>query len=617
VSPWFSRLPIHRKLMMVALVVTTAALLIATVGLVIVDAYRLRTAAIEEAIVTAQVMAENTAATVAFDDPETAAETLSTLRAAPNVRRACLYKADRSLFAAFTQAPGLSCPPVQPAGAPEGMVSSTAPVMLNQRALGMVYVERDLDDLRAGVLAGAATGFLLLVLAAVTASLLAYRLHRFVSEPITQLAAVARGIRPDPRGAPLPTIAAGNDEIGDLVRAFTDMLRRVQDASAEREQLLTREREASRLKDEFLATVSHELRTPLNAILGWAQILTTTTPGPETTSKALASIARNAKAQTRVIDDLIDVSRIVTGKLHIRLDPVDLRDVVDHAVDVIRATAQTKGIAVTMDLPPSACLVNGDRDRLQQVVWNLLSNAVKFTPPGGRVAVHLHESDHAFEIVVADTGTGISPAFLPHVFDRFRQADGSMTREHGGLGLGLAIVKELTELHGGSVRASSAGPHQGATFTVRLPQLAGLHADAAQPPPPTAEQPLALQGVRVLAVDDNEDAADVLADSLARSGARVRVATSGEAAIREWDLEAADVVICDLAMPVLDGFDVLRAIRQADSRAGRYTPIIALSAHASEEFRRKSHEAGFDRYVAKPCHPDELVQVVSHVLQRV
>ena len=613
---WFTRLPIHRKLVVTALLVTTVALVIASAGLVLVDLWRFRSTALSETEATARVLAENTVAAVTFVDAEAARETLGSVRVRPTIRRACLYLPDGRLFAGFSREPAFACPGGQAAlGAALSGITGVADVIGNARIIGTVYVERDLADLWTRVAVAAGAGLTMLVVAGLAALLLANRLTRTVSGPIAQLAASARAIEPGGRRAAVPAIDAGEDELGDLVRAFAEMLRRVQAATAEREDLLAREREANRLKDEFLAAVSHELRTPLNAITGWIHILTTSEPDAETRAKGLAAIARNAKAQARVIEDLVDVSRIVTGKLTIRFDPVDLRDVVEHAAEAIRSAAEANGLTLRVAVPRAVCLVNGDRERLQQVVWNLLSNAVKFTPPGGAVDVSLTPWGGTFEIAVADTGRGIPPPFLPYVFDRFRQADGSMTREHGGLGLGLAIVKELTELHRGSVRAGSEGPGRGSRFTVRLPALAGFHVP--DPPPAPVDDGGTLAGVEVLAVDDNADALEVLAAALAARGARVRTALGGEEALREWERTPADVLVCDLAMPVVTGFDVLRAVRAADAARGRYTPAIALSAHASEGHRAEAQRAGFAAHVAKPYDAAELVRAISGALGRV
>src|SRR5690606_3170796 len=305
------------------------------------------------------------------------------------------------------------------------------------------------------------------------------------------------------------------------------------------------------------------------------------------------------------------VSRIVTGKLAIRFDPVDLCEIVEHAVEAARAPAAAKGLRLQVDTPRGVCLVNGDRERLQQVLGNLLSNAMKFTPPEGAIAVSLTPAGGMYSLVVADTGIGIPPAFLPHVFDRFRQADGSMTREHGGLGLGLAIVKELVELHGGSVRAESAGPGRGARFIVRLPAPAGFHAEL---PPGGADAGARLDGIAVLAVDDIAEALEGLATALAGHGARVRTVLGGVEAIAAWAREPADVLVCDLAMWAVTGFDVLRAVRAQDAVRGRVTPAIAVSAHASEGHQVEALRAGFAAYVAKPFEAPELVRAIAGAL---
>jgi CheY-like chemotaxis protein/two-component sensor histidine kinase len=313
----------------------------------------------------------------------------------------------------------------------------------------------------------------------------------------------------------------------------------------------------------------------------------------------------------------VDVSRIITGKLNLRFDPVDFRDVVESAVDVVRSAAQAKSIRLRVDVPRKACLVNGDRDRLQQVIWNLLSNAIKFTHHGGAVSLTLRDEDGAFVLEVSDTGIGIPPSFLPHVFERFRQADGSTTREHGGLGLGLAIVKELTEMHGGEVAVRSGGVGQGATFVVRLPQLAGLDLPSRREFRGSRVAQAELQGIQILAVDDNLDSLDVLATSLATRGAHVRVVATGQEAIREWDRQPPDVLLCDLAMPQMNGFDLLNAIRERDRAAGRITPAIALTAHTSEEYQAKTRAAGFEFHVAKPYDVAQLVRTVLTALERV
>jgi signal transduction histidine kinase/ActR/RegA family two-component response regulator len=622
VRHWFARLPVHRKLVVMALVVTTAALATATAGLVAVDLWRFRLTAADDTTALAAVIAENTAAAVLFQDLDEVRQSLATVRVRTSVRRACLYLPDGALFAGFASSHAWACPASLPSTTEWATVAGEAPVTRNGRVIGRVYVEREQADIWTRIAVAVLTGVGMLLLAGAVAIAIAHPLHRSVSAPIAQLAAAARSIRAGDRRPAFPAVKTGLDEVGDLARALSDMFRRVGEATdelhrrdLEREELLAREREASRLKDEFLAAVSHELRTPLNAILGWAQILGSTTVSDETLAKALASIARNARAQTRVIEDLVDVSRIVTGKLNLRFDPIDLREPLEAAIDVIRPTAHARQIHFEAWAPESPCLVNGDRDRLQQVVWNLLSNAVKFTEPGGSVTVVTREIGSAYEIEVTDTGAGIAPAFLPYVFDRFRQADGSTTREHGGLGLGLAIVKELTALHGGSVEATSAGPGSGSTFKVRLPALIGLRADVTV----QAENPVAadaLKGVRVLAVDDNQDALDVLAAALRSAGAEVRTAASGAEALEEWDRQPADILLCDLAMPEMDGFDVLRRIREHEVNGEGPTPALAISAHATAQHLARSRRAGFVHHVTKPYRTADLIRAIKGALPR-
>jgi signal transduction histidine kinase len=379
---WFARLPIHRKLVAVALAVTTVALMLATTGLVLIDVWRFRTTAGREHTSLADVLAATTSAAVYFSDRKAAQTSLATLNTRPSIRRACLYLASGELFASFVRSADLLCPatPVEPRA--WTIVAGRAPVRQGDQTLGYIYVEGDLTELRARVLVAALGGLVMLVLAGGLAFALAYRLHRAISAPIASRAAAARTIGADGQPGQLPKVTAGEDEVGDLVRAFTEMLRRVREANArlvesnerlrrqeaDREQLLAREREASRLKDEFLAAVSHELRTPLTAILGWAQILTTTPSDEEVRARAVASIARNARAQTRAIEDLVDVSRIVSGKLHLQLEPMDFKDAVEAALEVIRPAAQGKQLQLIVTLPATVCLVHGDRDRLQQVV---------------------------------------------------------------------------------------------------------------------------------------------------------------------------------------------------------------------------------------------------------
>ncbi len=416
---------------------------------------------------------------------------------------------------------------------------------------------------------------------------------------------------------------------------------RVRQAAAEREQLLGAERAAraeaervSLMKDEFLATLSHELRTPLNAILGWAQILRSGGGGggglDEHVAEGLDVIERNARVQTQLIEDLLDMSRIVSGKVRLDVQRVDLQDVVKAAVASVRHSADQKGIRLQVVLDPLAGPVRGDPNRLQQCFWNLLSNAIKFTPKGGKVQVGLERVNSHLEVCVTDTGQGIRPEFLPHVFERFRQADASTTRRHGGLGLGLSIVKNLVELHGGKVRAKSAGEGQGATFCIELPvvvvhppddgaarahpRAGGLTGgcagtmDAADHPP--------LGGITVLAVDDEPDARHLIKRVLEDCGARVLLAASAADGLEVVQRERPDMIVSDIGMPDVDGYAFIRQVRALPPDAGGRTPAAALTAFARSEDRTRALRAGYQSHVAKPVEPAELTAVVASLATR-
>jgi PAS domain S-box-containing protein len=379
---------------------------------------------------------------------------------------------------------------------------------------------------------------------------------------------------------------------------------------------------ANRLKDEFLATLSHELRTPLNAMLGWARILSTGAVGPEDLREGLAAIDRNAKIQAQIVDDLLDISRVITGNLRLDVQRVNLLDVIAAALTTVMPAADAKGVQVKKVLDPLAGQVSGDPARLQQVVWNLLTNAVKFTPKGGRVQVLLERVNSHVELSVSDSGIGIKPEFLPHVFDRFRQADPSTTRRHGGLGLGLAIVKQLTELHGGTVRAKSPGEAQGSTFVVSLP-IAIVHADTSSShkigPREREESEFdysatPLSGIKVLVVDDEADARQLIRRVLIECGADVALAGSADEAMKFVETFRPDIMISDVGMPDQDGYDLIRRVRARV--AAKTLPAVALTAFARSEDRRRALLAGFQTHVSKPVEPAELVAVVASLVER-
>ena len=384
-----------------------------------------------------------------------------------------------------------------------------------------------------------------------------------------------------------------------------------------------RAHEANRLKDEFLATLSHELRTPLNAILGYAQMLEMGVLRAERQSKAIFVLARNADALKQIIDDVLDVSRIISGKLRLNVAPLALGDILRNAAATMQPAADAKGVSLEVTLDPDAAPVTGDADRLRQVVWNLLSNAVKFTARGGHVQIRLQRADSSVQIVVKDDGQGIDPAFLPYVFERFRQADSRFSREHGGLGLGLAIVRELVELHGGIVEASSDGLGRGATFTVRLPPRtvpaeapAEEEVDSLGTGEAPQTLPARLKGARVLAVDDEEDALGLLRVILESAGAEVTTAGSGQRALDLLQHAAYDAVIADIGMPWMDGLELIRSVRQTLPPPANQVPAAALTAYARAEDRLSALASGFQMHIAKPVNPSELVTAIASLLGR-
>jgi len=393
---------------------------------------------------------------------------------------------------------------------------------------------------------------------------------------------------------------------------------------AEREQLLLNERaaradaeRANQLKDEFLATLSHELRTPLNAIVGWAQILKSTEAKPEDYREGIEAIERNAKAQTELISDLLDVSRIISGKMRLELQPVDPVSLIRSAVEGFSATAIAKGIVVDQDLDPRVGTIRADPGRLQQVIWNLGHNAVKFTPAGGEITVRMRRIENELEITVSDTGQGINPAFLPHIFERFRQEDGTTRRNHGGLGLGLAIVKHLVEMHGGRINAASEGEGKGAAFTVYLP-LSGPSASAQEPDAILDRTPRAskehhrtlLEGTRVLIVDDDPDARTLIHRVLKRYGAKVTEAETVDEALNLLTEARPGVLISDIGMPKRDGYDLIQAVRSRGYSANAL-PAIALTAFARPEDQKHSLVAGFQKHLAKPVDTHALIEAVA------
>ena len=399
-----------------------------------------------------------------------------------------------------------------------------------------------------------------------------------------------------------------------------DQQKRIEESN---ESLLASEQEArnqaeiaNRTKDEFLATVSHELRTPLNAILGWTRMLRTGAVEPRSLARVLETIERNARVQTQLVEDILDVSRIIAGKLRVNIQKTDLHAVARSALDAVRPAAEAKGVILACELTPDSADFCGDPDRLQQIIWNLLTNAIKFTPRDGRVDLRVERVKSEVQISVSDTGLGIAPGFLPHVFDRFRQADSSITRATGGLGLGLAIVRHLVEVHGGTVQAGSEGEGKGATFIVLLP----VRAVAPAPEAPGADrrrvpggaEPDLLRGIEVLVVDDEVDARDLVTAVLVRAGARVRTAGSVGEAISLLQEQKFDVLLSDIGLPAEDGYAFIRRVRELNQTV----PAAALTAYAGPGDHKRALEAGFQAHVTKPIEPTDLVLLVATLARR-
>jgi PAS domain S-box-containing protein len=412
--------------------------------------------------------------------------------------------------------------------------------------------------------------------------------------------------------------AESNRRFGDADLAFAEELANVAALAVENARLYREAQNANRTKDEFLATVSHELRTPLNAILGWASLLRTSEVTSEKRAHALEVIERNARSQAQLIEDLLDVSRIISGALRLESRAVDLATIIESALDAVRLAAESKGVQIRVALDDDARRATGDAGRLQQIVWNLVSNAVKFTGRGGAVSVRLARVESRAEIHVSDTGHGIAAEFLPHIFERFKQADATTTRSHAGLGLGLAIVKHLVELHGGTVTATSGGSGQGAMFRVQLPLAAVMREDVTALGPSVVSRIVAprLDGLRVLVVDDELDARTLLTAVLETHGAQVEAAASAQDALARLESFGPDVLVSDIGMPGEDGYSLIHKVRALTKNGPKAIPAAALTAFARKEDRARAMLAGFQSHIAKPIDPDELLIVVATLAGR-
>jgi signal transduction histidine kinase/ActR/RegA family two-component response regulator len=598
--------PIRQKLLLATLASSVTALILAGGGFLVWEITQFRSEIERDTNAQARIVADGSAAAVAFQDERTAGETLAALQLRPQITLGCIYTIQGRLFATYRRDPNARCPPSPPSTATFGWstLDTLAPVQLAGQTQGTLYVERELTDVRDRLLVGGTAIGALLLLAGVAAALAASRIHRSIVLPLQQLADTARRLSAG-HDYSLRAQPGYGDEIGTVIATFNEMIGRITDA-------LARERESNRVKDEFLAVVSHELRTPLNAVLGWAHILNSGSLAAQTRQKALESLERNAKAQAQLVEDLLDVSRITSGKLRMKSDPVSLNAIVAGAVDTIRLAAAARGITIRIAIDPRAdIIVTGDADRLQQVVWNLLSNAVKFNVDDGEVEIALRQNNAAAELIVRDSGLGIPAGFLPHLFERFRQADSSFSRKHGGLGLGLAIVRHLTEAHGGTVDAQSTGEGHGATFTVRLPIREVLTGSETKPVDTAQRDVVKLTGLETLVVDDEPDARELLRVALEARGAQVTTASSAGEALYVMKQRRFDLLLADIAMPDQDGYALIEAVRGGSREQNALIPAIAVTAYASLEERERALDAGYNFHVAKPVDLDDLISLIA------
>jgi signal transduction histidine kinase/ActR/RegA family two-component response regulator len=633
--PSFRQLPIRRKLIAMIMATSLAVVLVATIGFLAVDYVVSRGEVQQEAEGQAGLVLANVSAALEFLDVDDATATLQTLTSSPSVRVACLYDKHGRLFAHYKRPDAIACEvsvPTTRTAIDNSRLTVSRSQYLNGSFIGTLVVRHDLATVERRFRRQSLIALGLLLIAGAVAMAMSSRLQSLISEPLLALSHTASEV--SSRGDySLRAERKSEDEVGTLTDAFNRMLERIQmreselskandelrheigerrRAEQERAEMLVREREANRLKDEFLATLSHELRTPLNAILGWTKLLRTSAIPPGSRDRALEKVERNATVQARLVDDLLEISRITTGKLRLDVRRFDLVGLANTAIDSIRPTAEARGVTIERQFDSPSLQTGGDPDRLQQVIWNLLSNAVKFTPPGGTVTIGLHRRGDTDTLTVTDTGIGIDPSFLPNVFETFRQADASSTRAHGGLGLGLSIVRHLVDMHAGTVRAESAGRGAGATFTVELP----VRSPAGETPGDAAARPVArrlLEGYRVLAIDDDPDTRELLYSTFLAAGADASAAATAEEALAACIATKPDAIVSDIGMPGRDGLALIRDIREAlGARMPRVA--VAVSAYAAPGDRERSLDAGFQQHIAKPVDPESLVRTLSTLL---
>ena len=606
------RLSIRQKLTAMLMIASAVVLLLAGAAFVIWDFFHYRADMQADLVTEAQLVLENTAAAVTFLDPDAAGETLEMLEIHPHAQVACLYLPSGQLFASRVfRDPSDFCP----AGVAPGMQITDERMFVTEQLLrgrgrgALLMIGIDLDGHRARIRTQAIAVGTILVTGMLVSFLLSTFLRGIVEKPIARLASTAREIA-DRGDYSIRAAKPSSDEVGVLVQAFNQMLDEIQASQRERADALDREQQANRLKDEFLATLSHELRTPLNAIVGWVHLLRRGQLPAEEQQHALERIDRNAHAQARLVQDLLDVSRITSGKLLLDIKEMDLGTVALNALDACRPAAEARQVRLVTDFNGTYPTM-GDPDRLQQVLWNLISNAVRFTPANGTVTVTISRADQTDTIEVRDTGAGIEAQFIPFMFEPFRQADAASTRAHGGLGLGLTIVRRLTELHGGTVAVNSEGAGKGATLTVKLPVRQPASAQPA--PPGSRPRVTSLTGATVLLVDDDPDTLMLLDSTLRLAGAKPISVASVAEALRRSDGVALDAMVSDIAMPGQDGYTLMTLLKD---RLGPAMPTttVALTAYAARADRERALAAGFREHLSKPLNPDILLQTLEDLL---
>ena len=610
---------LRRRITLVVMTTTAAALLLSATSLLIYELRSYRTAWAADLTTQADLIASASAAALTFDDARAAQEVLASLRLRPQIEAAAVYSATGKLFARYT-APGIRAEVLPPMPSDDGArfegdrLELFQKVEQNNERVGTVYLTAHYDVGRrlrdyVAILFGVTLASLAL------AALVFGSLESQLTQPILALAQAARDVvrRRDYR---LKVAKTTDDEVGVLVDSFNDMLHDLDVEMSRRQKAEDALRVADRRKDEFLATLAHELRNPLAPLVTGLEVLKNADADPQKLKRARDLMSRQLKQMVRLIDDLLDVSRITTNKLQLRRDTLDLTAIVREAIEVVEPPLRERGHGLETDIPAAGVWVEGDGTRLTQVVVNLLNNAVKYTDPGGRIGVSVQTTEEEAAVHVRDTGIGVDAAQQAGIFEMFMQVDNSLERERAGLGVGLSLAKRLVELHGGRITVQSAGRGQGATFSVSLRRVAAPAPAAETPAQLGAAAPIAGAGLartdgglRILVADDNVDLATSLGDMLATLGHSVRIVHDGRAAFDAATADPPDVALFDIGMPLLNGYDLARRLRE--SPATRHLPMIAITGWGQETDRQRARDAGFDRHLVKPVDPDELSEVLG------